>query len=123
MKRSIATLMTVMLCLMTTACDPIEKQAYRTIVAAKAFTDNEKKIHTECPTATTTVCSNLKRATAAKDLLIDATEAYCSGPLFETGGSCQHPAKGTPAYDQATAKLKAAIAGYNQSAADLKGVL
>lgn len=111
------------LCLITTACTPLEKQAYKTVVAAKAFLDNEKKIHTECPAATTTVCSDLQRATAAKDLLIDAAETYCSSPAFETGGPCQPPAKGTPAYDQATAKLQAAIAGYNRTAADLKGVL
>lgn len=102
-------------------CTPPEKAAYNTVVSAKAYLDNTKKLHPECPTANTTLCTNITRAVAAKDLLIDAAEIYCSGPAFETGGTCQPPVKGTPAYDQAVAKLNAAIAGYNQAATDLKG--
>jgi hypothetical protein len=111
-------------CLAHIGCTPIEQQAYKTIVGAKAFLDTEKAAHPECANGSTaTVCVDLKRAVSAKDFLIDAAEAYCAGPQFETGGACQAPAKGTPAFDQATAKLKAALAAYNQSAADLKGAL
>jgi hypothetical protein len=114
----------VMLCLVSIGCTPIEDQAYKTIVGAKAFLDAEKAAHPECASnITATVCVDLKRATSSKDFLIDAAETYCAGPQFETGGACQPPAKGTPALTQATAKLKAAIAAYSQSATDLKGAL
>lgn len=111
------------LTLILVGCTPIEKQAYRTIVSAKAFLDAEKRVHPECVGGTSALCANLTRATAAKDVLIDATETYCSGPQFETGGACQAPAKGTPASDQAIAKLKAAIAAYEQTEKDVKGLL
>jgi len=65
----------------------------------------------------------LAKAIAAKDLLIDAVEVYCAGPEFNGGGKCDPPAKGTPAYDQVIAKLNAALASYEQSETDLKGVL
>ena len=104
-------------------CTPLEKQAYNTVIASKAFIDAEKRAHPECLSAKSTLCDNLTKATAAKDALIDAAEVYCSGPQFEAGGACQPPAKGTPAADQATIKLKAAIAAYNQTAKDVKGAL
>ena len=100
----------------------IEISAYQAVVGAKAFIDAEKKMHPECPNSTT-LCGDLEKATAAKDLLIDAAEAYCAGPQFEAGGACQPPAKGTDAYQQAAHKLTAALANYNQTAADLKGIL
>jgi len=102
-------------------CSPLERNAYNTAVAAKAFLDSERKAHPECQTgATTTVCVDIQRAVGAKDLLIDAISAYCGGPNFNAGGACDAPAKGTPAAAQAAAKLQAAIAAYNQTAADLK---
>jgi hypothetical protein len=106
-------------------CTAVERQAYNAIVGAKAFLDTAKKAHPECAVAgtTSTVCSDITKAIAAKDALIDAVEVYCAGPQFTTGGACNAPAKGTPAATQATAKLQAAIASYNQFAADLKGVL
>ena len=108
--------------LILAGCTPVERTAYNTIVAAKAFLDQEKLSHPECTTATTTICVDLKKAVAAKDLMIDALEVYCAGPTFDTGtGACNAPAKGTAAYTQAVAKLNAAIANYNQTASDLKG--
>lgn len=107
--------------LVLAGCTPLEKQAYNTVVAAKAFIDAEKKMHPECLSSSTGVCGLLSQATSAKDALIDAAEVYCSGPAFEAGGACQPPAKGTPASTQATAKLQAAIAAYNQIAKDIKG--
>lgn len=104
-------------------CSPLEKVAYQTVVGAKAFTDSVKKIHPECATATSTVCTDVAKAVSAKDALIDAAEAYCSGADFETGGVCNPPTKGTPASAQAIAKLKAAIATYAQTEKDVKGVL
>jgi hypothetical protein len=102
-------------------CTPLERSAYNTIVAAKAFLDSEKAQHPECSTVPgSEVCTDLVKATASKDLLISALEVYCAGPQFETGGACNAPTKGTAAYDQAAAKLQAAIASYNQVAADLK---
>lgn len=119
MKRLIA----IPLLLILVGCTSLEKQAYNVIVTSKAFLDAEKKLHPECATAGTDLCVDLAKATAAKDALIDAAEVYCSGPQFEAGGACQPPAKGTPAYQQAAAKLTAALNAYKQTETDLKGVL
>lgn len=114
----------VLACVVMTACTPVEKQAYNTIIGAKAFLDHTRALHPECATTpNTTVCQGINRTTGAKDALIDAVKVYCSGPQFENGGACQPPAKGTPTHDQAVAKLKAAIASYNQIEKDLKGAL
>lgn len=129
MKR-IALVLPLLLCL--AGCPPIEQDAYKTVVASKAFLDSVKAKHPECAAAAaspsfvvanSTLCADLKKATAAKDLLIDAGETYCGGPQFDAGGACQAPAKGTSVSDQAMAKLKAALTGYTQAEADLKGVL
>lgn len=102
-------------------CSPLERQAYNTVVGAKAFIDAEKKMHPECASGSaSTLCSSLNQATAAKDALITAAEVYCAGPSFEAGGACSPPAKGTPAAIQAADKLKAAIASYNQLANEIK---
>lgn len=119
MKKLVSLLVLTCLTLFAAGCDPIERQAYKTAVGAKAFLDSEKAQHPECP-GDAAICVALARATAAKDALIDAAEVYCSGPAFESGGECQPPAKGTPAADQAVAKLKAAIKLHDQAFADLK---
>lgn len=117
--RSIVTLCLLCIVPLLSGCSPLETQAYRAIVGAKAFIDAEHKIHPECTaTATQEPCTYLVRAAAAKDLMIDAAEVYCSGPQFEAGGKCQPPSKGTAAYDMATAKLKAAISTYSQAQSD-----
>ncbi len=107
--------------LWASSCTPPERVAYETVVASKAFIDKEKAAHPNCVVgATDTICVDLAKATASKDLLIDVVEALCAGPNFNTGGACDFPKKGTPTYDQAVSKLNAAIASYNQAAADLK---
>jgi hypothetical protein len=114
----------LLLAVLVAACTPLERQAYETVVASKAFLDSVKAKHPECATgATATVCIDLAKATAAKDALIDAVEIYCAGPDFNSGKQCNPPAKGSPAAVQATAKVQAALAAYNQTATDLKGVL
>ena len=111
------------LALLLAGCTPVERLAYNTAVAAKAFLDTEKLAHPECATgAASTVCADITKAVAAKDVLIDAITVYCAGPDFQNGGACNPPAKGTPAAQQATAKLQAAITNYNQVAKDLQGV-
>lgn len=105
-------------------CTSVEQAAYKTVVASKAFLDSVKAKHPECAAGqATTLCADLRKATAAKDLLIDAGEAYCGGQQFDAGGPCQPPAKGTPQLAQMTAKLKAALAGYNQAEKDMRGLL
>ena len=111
----------LLIAVLVAGCTPVERQAYNTVVAAKAFLDSEKQQHPECATGTTsTVCTNIAKAVGAKDALIDAITVYCSGPDFNTGGACNPPVMGTPAAVQARDKLKAAISSYNQIAADLK---
>lgn len=102
-------------------CSPLEKQAYNVIVYSNAFLKSMKAQHPECTTSQTPLCQKLSQAVAAKDLLIDATEQYCAGPDFNAGGKCNPPAKGTPAAQQAAAKLQSALASYEQIETDLKG--
>lgn len=107
--------------------DTLANAGYNLVVAAKGFTDNVRAKHPEClgavNTAPSVVCADLRKAIGAKDLLIDAMEIYCAGPVFNAGGSCSPPAPGTDSYTQASAKLNAAMAGYSQIDSDLKGVL
>lgn len=117
-------LILVPLILLLSGCPKLERNAYNTVVASKAFLDSVKNNHPECSTDTLTrTCKLLRQATSAKDLLIDAGEEYCSGGQFETGGPCNPPTKGTPAYQIATDKLRAALASYNAIERDLKGAL
>jgi hypothetical protein len=110
--------------LMLAGCTGPERVAYNTIVASKAFLDSAKKQHPECASgAASTVCVDLKKATAAKDTLIDVVEIVCAGPTFNAGGACNFPSKGSPGYQQALDKLNAAIASYNQASADLKAAI
>ena len=111
--------------LLCTSCTPVEKVAYDTAVGAKAFLDSIKSKHPECATAMTTLCSDLRRATAAKDILIDAGEAYCNVAQYATTSTqpCMPAPKGTAASKQAIAAIQSAIAEYNNAAADLKAVV
>lgn len=113
-----------LLALLVSGCPAVERTAYDTVVAAKGFTDKIKAAHPECSTGgSSTICTDLFKAIAAKDALIDAAEVYCAGPDFNGGGACDPPAKGTPAYTQAISKLNAAVASYNQTETDLKGAI
>lgn len=104
-------------------CPAVERDAYNTAVAAKAFLDTERKAHPECvPGVTSTLCVDIAKAVAAKDVLLDALTVYCGGPNFANGGACDAPKKGTPGAQQAIDKLNAAIANYKQIQADLKGL-
>jgi len=121
MMRKVWALLLLIPMLVVSACTPLERSAYNTVVAAKAFLDKEKAQHPECTTTpSTTVCKDLSQAVGAKDALIDAITVYCSGPDFNAGGACNPPAKGTPGALQASAKLQNAISMYNVVAADLK---
>lgn len=107
---------------------PIEVQAYRTVVGAKAFLDHSCGEHPtecnvgqdgkiECPAGD--FCAVLNKAVGSKDLVIDAAEVYCAGPDFESGGTCNPPQDKTMK-DQLARKLSAAIGGYSQTAADVR---
>jgi hypothetical protein len=119
MKRLIPAL--VVAAVVLSGCSPLERQAYNTVVAAKAFLDKEKSQHPECATVpNSTICDDLTKATGAKDALIDAITVYCSGPDFNASGACNAPDLHTAAGVNAEAKLRAAITNYNQIATDLK---
>ena len=130
--KTLAFVMCSVLLLSAFMCNtPIEKQAYRTVVASKSFLDSVKSKHSECglvgvethqPLTQTDVCKNLTKAISAKDLLIDAVEVYCAGPVFNSGGTCNPPTQ-QDARSVALAKLQGAIAQYNLAETDLKGVL
>ena len=127
MKRFMAIVVTA---LVLAGCTPLERTAYNTVVAAKAFLDKEKSQHPECASGggvtaaaapmVSPICQDLNKATGAKDSLINAIEVYCSGPDFNNGGKCNQPDLHSASGVQAEAKLRAAITQYNQIAADLK---
>lgn len=119
------TLSFAVLALVLAGCPKEETVAYRTAVGAKAFLDNVKSKHPECDNLANTmpVCQALRRATAAKDILIDAGEVYCGGAQFESGGPCNAPQKGTPAQKLALDKLNAAVSQWKQFDADLRAAL
>lgn len=113
-------------------CEPIERTAYDIVVTSKASLVSFRSHHPECAFNVRTglsqvtgnpLCAANNKLTSAKDLIIDAAIIYCAGAQFESGGTCNPPSKGSPAYQQAYDKLSAAIAGYDQTAADLKGVI
>lgn len=125
-------LSSMILVLFLIGCSPVERQAYNLVVGGKAALVSYRAKHTECNfdlqtglSANTSVaaCITNNRLTSGKDAIVDAAEVYCSGNEFETGGTCNPPAKGTAAFTQAQAKLKAAIASYEQIEKDVKGVL
>jgi hypothetical protein len=113
----------ILAALFVAGCPKIENEAYQMVVASNAFLKSMKAQHPECETSKSALCENLTRAVSAKDALIDAVEIYCSNTVFESGGACQPPAKGTPAATQALAKLQAAMRGYKQAEIDLKGAI
>jgi protein involved in sex pheromone biosynthesis len=123
MKRTLSIVLLAALAM--TACTSTERAAYNTVVAAKALLNSEKSAHPECTAASnnSALCVDLRKATDAKDLLVDAIEVYCGGAQFEAGGACQAPAKGTPRATQLIAKLKAALSSYSQTEKDLKAVI
>lgn len=121
MKRLICVLV---VCGLIAGCTPIERNAYNTAVAAKAFLDSIKAKHPECP-GPSTLCVDLVKATAAKDLLISAGEAYCHVDQFASSDTtpCTPAPKGTPSLTQTLSALQSAIAGYNVAANNLKAVI
>lgn len=104
-------------------CPKIEKDAYLAATGAKAFLDDLKTKHPECSTTNNELCEYIRKATAAKDALIDAGEIYCSNSAFSTGGACSPPSKSTPAYKTAQDKLQAALQNYEQIEKDLKAAV
>lgn len=116
----------IMCCSLLVGCTPVEKTAYRLVVGSNAFIKSVKANHPECATnPQTTVCIDLRKASGAKDLLIDAGEAYCNESAFNVTDTtpCTPSPKGTAAYSQAQSALKAAISGYEQAESDLKAVI
>jgi hypothetical protein len=111
--------------ILVVGCTAVEVTAYRTIVGAKAFIGSEKQAHPECADASNTsaLCVDLQKATAAKDVMIDAEEVYCAGPQFDTGNGPCTPSSDPNTKAVAAQKVAAAISSYNQILADLKGVL
>lgn len=116
-----------MLCFAMAGCPKVEKDAYLTVTGAKSFLQKVASDYS-CPTPENPnaipkdkgICNFVPLAVAAKDALIDAGEIYCAGKDFENGGACNTPAKNTPAYDQAYAKLSAALVTYKRIENDLR---
>lgn len=117
-----------------TGCSSLERQAYNVIVGSKAFTKSFSDKHPECgtrdangkwiadPSNQADVCKAITKGIAAKDLLIDAAEEYCSSSDFDTGGACNPPTSKT-LKDQLAAKVQAAITGYEQAETDLRALI
>lgn len=107
-------------------CTPVEKVAYRTVVGAKAFLDSVKSNHPECAgPSLIALCTDLRKAISAKDLLIDAGEVYCNVATFGNSDTtpCHPTDKSTPAGQKALTVLQNSITQYSQAEKDLKGVI
>jgi hypothetical protein len=111
--------------LFVSGCPKAERDAYNIVVASKAFIGSLQAKHPECSTAQTILCMDLRRAAGAKDLLIDAGEAYCQQSSFGVTDTtpCTPSTKGTAAYTQTINALNAALSGYKQAEIDLKAVV
>lgn len=111
------------LLLTISGCPKVETTARDAIAGAKKTTDNLKVKYNCSGTPTTaSACATIAKVVAAKDLAIDALEAYCGGPSFNNGGACNSPTKGTPTATQAAQKLQTALTGLQQTLADVKGL-
>ncbi len=107
-------------------CPKPEQDAYRTVVGAKAFIDSVKSKHPECGVSSSSaLCADLRRATSAKDVLIDAGEIYCNVAVFGDADKtpCMPTPKGTPGASAALATLRNAIANYERLETNLKAVI
>lgn len=111
------------ICFALAGCPKVEKDAYLAAHGAKAFLDSLKAQHPECSTTNNEICEYIRKATAAKDALIDAGEVYCSSSSFSNGGACNPPDKKSPGYQQAQDKLRAALQNYEQIEKDLKAIV
>jgi hypothetical protein len=122
---SLSMTLILVLCFSLAGCPKIEKDAYLAATGAKAFLDSVKSKHPECnqPNTTGDTCDYLRKAIAAKDVLIDAGEIYCGSAVFDNGGACTPPDKKSPAYQTAQDKLRAALQSYEQVEKDLRTVL
>jgi hypothetical protein len=112
------------LCLCLTACQPTDRTVRDAIAGETGFLDQAVKDHqTACAAVpTTVVCGAINRAGEARNVAIDAIEAYCSGiptgnnAAFQVGGPCA-PVK------SAQATLAASLAGLTSTIKDLKAML
>ena len=110
---------------------PIELTAYDTIVSAKAYLGQVSLANMNCfdlkfKPGSGVLCANLKKAMAAKDLLIDAAGAYCNQSNFgivTNATGCQPGVKGTSAFNHALAALKLAMEDYKRAEGDLRKVV
>ena len=116
--------------LLLLGCDPIERQAYNTVVVSKAFLDTVRTAHPECATVenTAALCGLIRRAVGAKDFIIDAGEVYCNVAQFDAAAPegqlpCTPPAKGTPIHQQLLDRLNSALAVYSLAERDLRAVI
>lgn len=116
--------MVLCVCGFIIGCTPVEKQAYQSVVAGKAFLDSVKSKHPECP-GPGVVCTSLVKATAAKDLIIDAGEAYCRVDAFPNTDTtpCNPYPKGTDKYSLTFGALGSALRGWDQAETNLKGLV
>jgi hypothetical protein len=133
MSKILLSCLVVLVALSFAGCPPVERDAYGIVTGGKAALTDFRGRHPECgpfdpvsglsQNVTLTPCIANNRLTSAKDAIVDAGEVYCAGKDFgQPGAPCNPPAKGSPGYEQAAAKLKAAIASYRQIERDTKGV-
>ena len=105
------------LCLILTACQPIEMSARDAIATAKGYLDSAKQHHPECASGGhSATCDVIARGVAAKDTVADAVNIYCASPSYtDQGGAC------TPNKD-AEPKLKEALKSLSTIMRDVKGI-
>lgn len=94
------------------ASQPLEMSARDGIAAAKGYLDSAKSKHPECveagPHATpvSAQCTMISKGVAAKDLTIDALDAYCSNDEYQQhGGACAPNKDAKPKLESALSNL------------------
>lgn len=92
----------VLVALLSTGCQPLEKSARDSIVAAQAFLTEAKHNHPECdpdlvsgplidrygPQADNPTCQTIYRAIRAQNEAVDLLDAYCGGSPYLDGAQC-----------------------------------
>jgi hypothetical protein len=116
------TALIVALCLITTACSPIEQNARNTAAALQgALGAAQAKYQTTCAAdKTQTACTTINRAIDGQNALVTAVEAYCGWSVLAppaNGAQPCVPVKG------ATAGLQTAINNANLFVTELTALI
>lgn len=108
-------------------CPPLHETARDGVAASYGFLKDANDHHPACgqiikgstatgiPVLTVSICSAINHAADLQVIAVDALEAYCGGPSFDTGGVCE-------VHAAAADKLKSALADLQRDIVDVKAL-